>query len=307
MFIPPHPSESDLQFVCQLGVSHVYTWVDTSDTSLESLVFLRRKVESTGLILNNVGNIQLGKNAAIHLALPGRDEAIIGFSEFLRNLGEAGIHTTTFTWEPAGVHSTTPEFARGGASARAVDMAQLANEQPSHQGIYTHEEIWKNFEYFLERVLPVAEEAGVKLALHPNDPPVPDINGIPCLIHNTESYRRAFKTADSEWLGMEFCCGCWLEGGENFGNILEDIRYFVRKRKVLIVHFRNISAPLPAFVETFLDDGYMDMKAIIRVLEEENYDGTIIYDHTPSMAPAAGPGAAAAYAIGYMKGLINSV
>ncbi len=155
-------------------------------------------------------------------------------------------------------------------------------------------------------MLPEAEKAGVRLALHPNDPPVPDIGGIPCLIHNTDSYRQAFAKAESEWLGMEFCCGCWLEGGDAFGQILEDLRYFVRQKKVYIVHFRNISAPLPHFVETFLDDGYMDMKKIIQVLAEENYDGTIIYDHTPSMVEAAGPGAVAAYAIGYMKGLIDS-
>ena len=151
----------------------------------------------------------------------------------------------------------------------------------------------------------MAEEAGVRLALHPNDPPVPEIGGIPCLIHNFDTYKRAFEIADSDYLGMEFCVGCWLEGGEQFGDIFEGIRHFVEQKKVFIVHFRNVSAPLPQFVETFLDDGYMDMAKIMQAFADAGYSGSIILDHTPSMAPGLGKYVPYAYAMGYMKALLR--
>jgi mannonate dehydratase len=152
----------------------------------------------------------------------------------------------------------------------------------------------------------VAESSGVRLALHPNDPPLDEIAGVPCLIRSDADYRRAFDTAGSDALGMEFCVGCWLEGGSGFGNILEGIREFGEAGRILIVHFRNVSAPLPQFVETFVDDGYGDMPAVMQALASVGYEGTAIYDHSPRLNPCAGAAAGSAFAIGYMKGLLAS-
>jgi mannonate dehydratase len=104
---------------------------------------------------------------------------------------------------------------------------------------------------------------------------------------------------------MEFCVGCWLEGGEAFGNMLDAIRRFREEGRIFIVHFRNVSAPLPRFAETFLDNGYMDMYQVMRVFVETGYNGTITLDHTPVLADGYGRGAATAYAIGYMRALIE--
>ena len=104
--IPPDPTDEDLQYVCQLGINHVYTWQKEEKIDLNYLKNLRRKVESFGITLYNLGAAELGKNDKIHLALAGRDEAIERFSQFIRNLGDAGISTTTFTWEPAGARSS---------------------------------------------------------------------------------------------------------------------------------------------------------------------------------------------------------
>lgn len=303
IYISSNPTDDELQFIHQLGVDHVYAWVPEELSDVASLIALRRQVNAFGLTLFNVGAMHLGKSPNIHLALPDRDKDIAVFQQFVRNLGEAGIHTTTFTWEPDQVWSTAPETTRGGASARAVDMAVLDRQPFTHGRAYSEEEIWDNYTYFIRKMMPVAEEAGVRLALHPNDPPVPSIAGIPCLIHSFDTYKRAFEIGESDHLGMEFCTGCWLEGGGNFGDMLAAIRYFGECNKIFIVHFRNVTAPLPHFVETFVDDGYMDMYQAMKAFQEVGYDGTLILDHSPEFVPSAGNGTPTAFAIGYMRAL----
>lgn len=303
--IQAEATEDELMFAQQLGMDCAYTWVRADQRDYEFLANLRRKVEDAGLTLYMVGNLDVGKCDKIHLALPGRDEMIEQFQTFVRNLGRAGIRTTTFTWEPAGVWSSEPSHTRGRAQTRRVDLEEMRTRPYTHGREYTQDEIWDNFEYFVERMLPVAEEAGVRLALHPNDPPVPVLGGIPCLIHSFECYERAFAIADSPYLGMEFCVGCWLEGGKGFGDVLQAIRHFQKQGKIFIVHFRNVSSPLSDFVETFLDNGYMDMYEVMRVFCEVGYEGTMALDHTPSFASDPTKRAATAYAIGYMRALME--
>ena len=305
MFINPDPDPEQLLFAKQLGLNHVYAWVKNEQRDYESLMALRQKVEAAGLSLYNVGNFDVGKSDKIHLALPGRDEKIAEFQAFIRNLGKVGIHTTTFTWEPSGVWSSEPSQSRG-ATARYVDYEEMKQRPLTHGREYSEEEIWANFEYFINKILPVAEEADVRLALHPNDPPVPSVGGIPCLIHSFERYKRAFKIAgNSPYLGMEFCTGCWLEGGEQFGDMLEAIRYFIKQEKIFIVHFRNVDSPLPQFTETFLDNGYMDMYQAMKIFVALGYSGTMILDHTPKFAGKYETGGGTGYAIGYMRALIE--
>jgi mannonate dehydratase len=298
MSISPQPEAGEVAFAAQLGVRYVYSWLP--DTSFQTIQRFVETADSADLKTYNLGNIALGKSANIHLGLPDRDRDIDAFAEFLRNLSRAGIHRTTFTWEPDRVWTTHKELVRGGAVGRAVSADDLATVELTRGRRYEREELWDNFAYFMERIIPVAEETGVRLALHPNDPPVDEIAGIACLIRSASDYRRAFEIADSDTLGMEFCMGCWLEGGESgFGNIHEGIREF--RDRILIVHFRNISGPLPEFTETFVDEGYGDMFSILETLRDVGYDGSLIYDHTPQMTEWAGKGAAAAYAIGYIK------
>jgi len=303
--ISPEAEPDELAFAKQLGVECVYTWVNDDQRSLAYLTELRHKVEDVGLCLYNVGNMTVAKSDRIHLALPGRDRVIADFQRFVEDLGRAGINVTTFTWEPDQVWSSQPVATRGGARARHVDLDELRARPLTHGREYSEQELWDNFSYFMERIIPTAEQAGVRLALHPNDPPSEALGGIPCLIRNAEAYRKAFRIADSPALGMEFCTGCWLEGGEQFGDVLEGIREFQADGRILIVHFRNVSAPLPTFTETFLDDGYMDMYRIMRVLVETGYAGTVTLDHTPHFAGRFADGGGTAYAVGYMRALIE--
>jgi mannonate dehydratase len=306
MAISSDPHRDQLAFARQLGVPCAYAWVRPEQRHLAYLTDLRHKVEDAGLELYMVGNFDLGKSDRIHLALPGRDEDIAGMQAFVRDLGRAGIRVTTFTWEPDRVWSSPPTASRT-ARARHVDLDELRSRPYTHGRAYSEEELWDNFRYFMARIIPVADDAGVRLALHPNDPPTDQpLGGIPCLIRNAQAYRQAFQIADSPALGMEFCMGCWLEGGtEGFGDILAGIREFQADGRILIVHFRNVSAPLPVFTETFLDNGYMDMYQVMRTLIETGYAGTVTLDHTPTFAGEYAVGAGTAYAVGYMRALIE--
>ena len=302
--ISPDPEPDELRFARQLGVDCVYTWVRDDQRDVGYLTTLRQKVEDAGLVLYNVGNLTVGKSDKIHLALPGRDEVIAGFCRFIEALGRAGIGVTTFTWEPTQVWSSESGEIRG-AVTRRVDLDEMRRRPFTHGRSYSEEELWDNFAYLMARLIPVAESAGVRLALHPNDPPTDSLGGIPCLIRSAAAYRRAFQIADSPALGMEFCTGCWLEGGEAFGDLLAGIREFQADGRILVVHFRNVSAPLPSFLETFLDNGYMDMLEVMTALVETGYPGTVTPDHMPRFPGPYAVGGRNAYPIGYMKALLH--
>lgn len=178
----------------------------------------------------------------------------------------------------------------------------------SHGRTYSEDELWDNYAYFVRQVAPVAEDAGVYIGIHPDDPPVYPLGGIPrCIFGSFEGYKRALEIADSPNIGMCLCVGCWLEGGVAMGkDVVETIRYFGSQRKLFKVHLRNVTAPMPeGFVETYLDDGYQDMWAIVHALQQVQYDGVIISDHLQQMV--GGRWAAEGWAIGYMRALIQAV
>ncbi len=129
------------------------------------------------------------------------------------------------------------------AVGRIVDMAEINARGNVFPREYSEEEIWANFKYWFERTLPVCEETGIKIALHPNDPPAPFYEGWHNLIHNSDCYRGAIKEVGaSPYLGLKFCCGCWLEGGRAFGDLLQDLREFIGQKRVFTIHFRNVSS-----------------------------------------------------------------
>ncbi len=303
-WINPRPSDDELIFLRQLGLSHCYTWLPDELTNYDYMASLVDRAAGAGLTLYNAGNLNLGKSARIHLGLPGRDDDIARFAQMLRDLGRAGIGTTTFTWEPDQVWSSAPSRNRF-AKARHVDLEQLKMQAFTHERAYSLEELWTNFAYFMRAVIPVAEASGLRLSMHPNDPPTDALGGIPCLINSRERYERAFAIADSPMLGMEFCTGCWLEGGKDFGDMLGSIHDFTAEGRIFIAHFRNVSAPQPVFTETFLDNGYFDMYGAMKAFVASGYDGTMILDHTPEFAGDFHLGAGTAYAIAYMRALIE--
>jgi mannonate dehydratase len=308
------PNDEDLQFVRQLGAEYVNIWVRADGATYENFMRLRAKVEAAGLKVWNIGNLNVHNMEEVTLNLPGRDQKIEEYKTYLRNIGRAGIYYTTYAHMGNGIWSTARESTRGGASARGFDLAKadasywdkkVFKGPLTHGRVYSQKEIWDNYTYFIKAVAPVAEETGVRIGIHPDDPPVPVLGGVPrCIFGNFEGYKRAFEIADSPNIGMCLCCGTWLEGGKLMGkDVLETIHYFGSRGKIFKIHFRNVNAPLPHFVETFVDDGYMDMYKVMRALREVNYNGALIPDHIPEMI--GGSRAGTAYSIAYMKALLK--
>ena len=302
-------TDDQLLFAKQMGLNNVFVMFRDEHSNYDSVMRFMERCAKFDLTVNDAGNVNMYKNPAIHLGLPDRDKWIDKYNDFNRVLGKAGIRVGYITWDQGRVSTT--KFAVGehtrGAVGRLVDMDELNSHPLFFDREYQKEEMWNNFKYFMDRVLPVCEEADIRLALHPNDPPVPSLEGVYNLIHSAEDYKRAFEMVDNNpYLGMKLCVGCWLEGGEQFGNLLEDIKYFVERKKVFVVHFRNVSNTIPKFEETLLEDGYMDMYQVMKQFVACGYDGAMHCDHVPEFVKACGgKDSGFAYSTGYMKALIH--
>ncbi len=315
--LPANASAEDMQFARQLGIEWVMTAVPAADASVENYRAVVRHFADGGLKVYRLANHAVHNMEAVTLNLPDRDAKIAEYLAYIRMLGAAGIHYATYAHMANGIWSTEPEPVRGGANGRAFRLERARTgwwidrswELPlTHGREYTEDELWENYVYFIRQVVPVAEEAGVYIGIHPDDPPVYPLGGIPrCIFGNFEGYRRALELADSPNVGVCLCLGCWLEGGPAMGrSAVEAIRYFGGQRKLFKVHFRNVTAPMPeGFVETFLDDGYADMLEIMAALQEVGFNGAIISDHLQQVV--GGRYAAEAYAVGYMRGLVQAV
>ena len=313
--VPTDPSDEDLQFAQQLGVEYVSIPTGGEKATLENFLHLRQKVEAAGLKVWNIGNSNVHNMPEVTLNLPGRDQKIEEYKAYLRNLAKAGIFYTTYAHMGNGIWSTAPETTRGGARARSFDLAKadkgywvgkVFDGPLTHGRKYSKDEIWENYTYFIKAVVPVAEELGMRIGIHPDDPPVPELGGVPrCIFGNFDGYVRALEIANSSNIGVCLCAGTWLEGGQGMGkDVIEAIRYFARQGKLWKIHFRNVSAPLPYFVETFVDNGYMDMLKVMRTLREVDFRGAVIADHVPEMVGGRLTGWA--YSIGYIKALLAS-
>jgi len=315
--LPPNPTEEQVRFVKQLGVEWVMTAVtDPDGHTAENYRAIRERFESYGLKLYRLANHGCHNMEEITLNLPGRDAKLEEYLQYIRNLGAAGIHYSTYAHMGNGIWSTGREEIRGGAIARAfrIDQAQEGRwiekrwQLPlTHGREYSEQEIWDNYTYFVERVVPVAEEAGVFIGIHPDDPPVYPLGGVPrCIFGSFAGYKRALEIADSPNIGVCLCVGCWLEGGPAMGaDAVEAVRYFGGLGKLFKVHFRNVTEPMPdGFVETYMDAGYMNMWHVVKALREVGFDGAIMSDHLPQME--GGFHAAEAYSIGFMKALVQA-
>jgi mannonate dehydratase len=156
----------------------------------------------------------------------------------------------------------------------------------------------------MSRVLPVAEEAGVTLAVHPDDPPVPSLGGVARIFRNFAGFKRAIDTFDSPNHGLDFCMGCWSEMGP--GGVLDAVRHFGGRGRIVYVHFRDVQGQVPCFNECFIDEGNMDTFAVVQTLLEVGFGGFLITDHVPRMVDDTDWGhRGRAYAIGYIRALID--
>jgi mannonate dehydratase len=314
------PTEERLRYIKQLGVNDILLNMyqtplleETSlplstdnEWSLGELVQLRNTVEDAGLRLNAIENIPISFYDHIMLGGERRDEQLSHVKTTIRNLGRAGIPILGYHWSPSGVWRTsTTRRIRGGAKATGFDAAELSELPPTHDHEYTEAEFWDNYEHFLEEILPVAEDAGVKLALHPNDPPIEQLGGIPFLFRSFDSFERAMEAVPSDNHGLELCLGTWAEMGADLVDVIE---HFGADDKIFYVHFRNVTGTVPSFTETFVDEGDYDEYEVLRALAGSGFSGMMIPDHVPDIEGDTEWGhRGRAYTVGYLKGMLKSL
>jgi mannonate dehydratase len=308
------PSDNDLLFLRQLGAEYVSVGSTPDLRTAEGFLQIKKRYADAGITVWNIGNTSVHNMPEVTLNLPGRDKKVEEYKQYLRNLGKAGIYYTTYAHMGNGIWSSGTSTTRG-APAREFDMASpnkqgvwdgvVFKEPLSHGREFSQEEIWENYTYFIKQVAPVAEEAGVRIGIHPDDPPVPVLAGVPrCIFANFDGYRRAMEIANSPNVGICMCCGTWLEGGRELtGKDPQEMIHYFGAAKIWKIHFRNVSGPLPHFVETFMDNGYYDMYQIMKAMHDVNFDGIAILDHSPGLA--GGGNAQTAYGFAYMRALLN--
>lgn len=247
----------------------------------------------------------------IKLGLPGRDEEIKAVCDMIRNMGSLGIPVWCYEWMPVlnWIRTSTSVPSRGGALVTGYDHELMCSLPAIKCSAVSEEQLWDNLESFLERVVPVAEKANVKLAMHPDDPPISPIRGLSRIMYCTENFQRLIDLYPSPVNGIAFCQGAFTLMSDDLPAV---IRRFGEQKRIFYVHFRDVRGTAESFVETFHDDGKTDMVACMEAYHEIDYEGVCRADHVPTMEgdSNANPGYSQIgrlYAIGYIKGLREAV
>ncbi|RPJ54076.1 MAG: mannonate dehydratase [Acidobacteria bacterium] len=245
------------------------------------------------------------------LGLEGRDAEIDQVCDLLVNMGKLGVPVWCYEWMPVinWSRTSTDLVTRGGALVTGFDYADPRNQQPTEYGTVTEDQLWASLKYFLDRVIPVAEKAKVKLAMHPDDPPISPLRGMGRIMRSIENYQRLLDLVPSPVNGITLCQG-------NFTLMTNDlpaaIRQFGKQKKIFFVHFRDVRGTKEKFQETFHDDGMTDMAACMRAYRDIGFDGICRPDHVPTMegddnSRPSYSNIGRLFAIGYIKGLIQAV
>jgi len=288
--------------------------------SAEELTALRVTVEESGLKLYAIENFDPAHWHDVLLDGPKKKEQLEGLKTIIRNVGRAGIPVFGYNFSIAGVYGRQKgTWARGGAESVGLEGSMdhtsipdgmvwnMRYREPVGPGViapFSHEELWRRLEDFLGELIPVAEEAGVRLAAHPDDPPLPVVRETPRLVYQPDMYQRLLDLRPSRSNALEFCLGTIAEMTE--GDVHEAIDRYAAQNALAYIHFRNVCGKVPNYHEVFVDEGDIDMFRVLRILRKHSYDGVLIPDHTPLMTCPGSWYAGMAYAMGWMKAALQA-
>jgi mannonate dehydratase len=295
--------------------------------SYEWMRALKADMAAEGLTLEAIENFEPAHWYDVLLDGERRAEQMARLKRIIRDMGRAGIPVMGYNFSIAGVWGRENVTT---ARAGAVSVGYHAPAEPpipdgmvwnmvydpdrydpsGARGViapFSHEALWDRFSRFLHELLPVAEEAGVKLALHPDDPPQPTLRGTPRLVYRWDLYDKVLDLAPSVHNGMEFCLGTLAEmsARAGFSNFYDMVDHYSATGRIHYIHFRNVRGTVPHYDEVFVDEGDVDMIEVLRILRKNRYDGVLIPDHTPAMTCDAPWHAGKAYAMGYMRAAMN--
>jgi mannonate dehydratase len=341
-FVRSNLTPDNLRFARQCGVTHVVVhfteygkdkdklaekfkgaWGITSDKPVwtyEELRDLRKMINDEGLELEALENFDPAFWTDVLLDGPRKEQQMANLQQLIRNVGRAGIPIFGFAFNLPNVwgHTQGP-WARGSAETAGyhepiqtpIPEGMVWNmvynpEAPDRPlAAPTREQMWGRAEYFMKEIMPVAEEAGVIMAAHPHDPPIPNQRGAPRLAYNPAEYRKLVELAPSRNSQAEFCVGTVSEMAE--GDVYDAVETFSRDGKVAYVHLRNVRGKVPHYTEVFIDEGDTDMIRVLRILHKNGYQGVITPDHSPQMNCAAPWHAGFAYALGYIRAALTLI
>lgn len=314
--------EASLKIFAALGVHHICSTLPSRKLdekwSVASLTALRERVEKHGISLECVPlplssayitrheypDLMLGKS-------PGREKAVDEICEMIRNASKAGIPTLKYNMSILGVVRTPRSHGRGGADLSTFKYAGAPQEPPlTEAGPVPADVYWERITWFLERVIPVANEYKVKMACHPHDPAMPagkGWRGVETVL-SPEGLKKFISIKESPYHGLNFCQGTVTEGLKDPNKEIHHyIEYFGSRKKIFNVHFRNIKGKFLDFQETFPDDGDVDMIACARTYKKVGYDGMLMPDHVPHVEGDERGRQAFAFAFGYIRAVLQMV
>jgi mannonate dehydratase len=243
--------------------------------------------------------------------LPGRDEEIATVCTLIENMGRLGIPVWCYEWmtDFNWLRTSTNTISRGGSVVTSFDYALVKDAPPTEEGPISEEKLWETLEYFLKKVIPVAEKWNVKLAMHPDDPPLSPIRGVGRIMSSVVNYQRLLDIVPSPMNGITMCQG-------NFTLMTDDlpgvIRKFGNQDKIFFVHFRDVRGTVEKYEETWHDEGKTDMLACLKAYKDINFEGVLRPDHVPTVEGDSNENAGYSsfgrlYAIGYIRGLRQAV
>lgn len=320
-----------IKYASQIGASHaivfmpdkeVFAHCDKEPWSVDDILRLKKFYLDNGVKLEGFENFHPSTYYKAILDMKGKEEQIEYVKRCIDNMGKAGVKIMGYNFTMAGVIARhTGPYARGGADTVRFEMDKAPIDEYLPEGMVfnrmvvpnakegfapkiTLEEMIERRDWFLSQVLPVAEQAGVKMSAHPEDPPVPVLKNTARILINQQAYDDMFKKFDSPSNCIEFCQGTFAETGVD---VYKAIEYFAKKDKIGYVHFRNVKGTLPNYTEVFIDEGDTDMVKALKTYHDCGYTGLIMPDHTPDVIGNSPREMGMAYAIGYIRGMMNAL
>jgi mannonate dehydratase len=286
----------------------------------EEIASIKKEINAAGLELEAIENFDPAHWHDVLLDGPQKLRQLENLKTIIRSVGKAGVPIFGYNFSIAGVAGRVKGgFARGEAEAVGMDgpldkplpsgmvwnMIYDRNAMPGNVPPATPEQLWLRFKDFLDALIPVAEEAGVILAAHPDDPPMPTVRGQPRLVYQPQLYQKLIDLKPSPSNALEFCVGTLAEMTE--GDIYDAADTYSRQGKLAYVHLRNIRGKVPFYKETFIDDGDVDILRVMRILKRNRFNGVLIPDHAPQTICAAPWHAGMAYALGYIRAALQVI
>jgi mannonate dehydratase len=319
-------AEDRLQFAKQVGADGASIWASACPgytercyLTVDNVLEMRARFDRYELELTGIG---LGGDCIKNqlLGLPEREREIENVCRTIRSIGEAYqdgaqspvviIDQRTTYWAPKGP-SWHPGYerlplGRGGAVLQTFDGERIQGElDDKPAGEVSREEVWSRIAYLYERIVPVAEEARVRLATHPDDPPMDYYRGVKQALIGLEGLKRVVDLVPSPYNGLLLCLGCMQEAGED---VPEVIRALGRENKIFYIHFRNVVGTVPRYREVFPDEGEGDMVANLKALKEVDFEGYVVPDHHFGLAgDTEWMHCSRAWQVGYIRGLMQAL